>query len=234
MVPKTLAKKSTTRKVTEPFIGSGILADSVVNIENLKPNAQGIFTSFLAWGFPCVRSCCAVINIFDLPMGQYRLGLSLLNYKKETIHAITTVDIKIDKTDGAATVAAQLPIEVAGPGRYYISCNIIDNESYILLPFNVAGQEWPEFSEKEIAFLKSKPEFALMLRVNVQCNKCSRVYIFEESAIGEKISAGATEFPKSGNLECSDCGHMLNLRDLQGLMRANLKQAILAAMSRGL
>jgi hypothetical protein len=221
---------SMTNKTQTAKIGSGILADNSVTLDNGKVIAQGLITTFWAWGFPCSRTCVAFTTIFDFPIGTMTLLVSLANKEGETLRALSTIDIKSDSNNGAMTAVTPLRIEFTEPGYFSIVCTLKGQPNGVTLPFLVKQREWPDFSEAEKQFAIKNESVIHKMRANVQCKKCSYSFIFEESIVDEATPGGVTRFPESGQLKCGDCGHVLQLRDIQGQLRASLKAVLAIAM----
>jgi hypothetical protein len=219
-MPTSLKKKPIGR------LGSGILADSIKKSDQGKIDCYGIFTIFHAWGYPCSRSWKAIITIFNLPKGNTSLTVTLKE-KSKNIKSLGSVDISGDDPNGVIAIPIPLKYRFNKPGSYYLEFTIIDNLKKLRIPFEVRTKEWPEFTKKEIEFAKNNNLIPQSLRANVHCDKCEYAYIFEETFIPElEPKGGIHRFPESGRFECSGCGQVLELRDIQGQLRASLKDII--------
>ena len=71
---------------------------------------------------------------------------------------------------------------------------------------------------------KNKSLIPHKVSAQVKCKNCSHSYLFEEKILeSEKDSGGTIPFPESGIYECDNCGHKMKLKDIQGQIRASIK-----------
>jgi hypothetical protein len=218
------------RRPAQARLGSGILADSSLELDNGKVIAQGLITTFWAWGFPCSRSCVVFSTVFDLSPDTATLLVSFAKSAGDPIRTMTTLDLKSATPKGATTAVIPIRVEFTQAGDFEFRCSLKDVPGSVALPFLVRQREWPEFTDAERQFATDNPGLTHRLRANVQCKKCSHAFIFEESVLDEPAPGGVIRFPPGGTLECGDCGHVLRLLDIQGQLRASLKAVLNVAM----
>jgi hypothetical protein len=202
-------------------------------LDNGKAIAQGLITTFWAWGFPCSRSCVCFATAFDLPVGTTKLILALTGPGGRAKRQVSTFDIPSQNEGAATTAVVPVRFEVRDAGDYSFECNLEGQRRTISLPFLVRQREWPEFTEEEKQFATENNNVTQSLRANVHCSQCSHAFIFEESMVDDKAPGGVNRFPADGVFKCDDCGHVLRLRDIQGQLRASLKAMVGAAMGGG-
>ena len=62
------------------------------------------------------------------------------------------------------------------------------------------------------------------MSAQVKCKNCGHSCLFEEKILeSEEHSGGTIPFPESGIHECDNCGHNMKLKDIQGQIRASIK-----------
>jgi len=211
-------------------LGSGILADSIKKSEQGKIDCYGVFTLFHAWGYPCSRSWNAIVSAFELPKGHTSITVTI-NRGKNNLKTLATVDIDNEETNNITVIPIPLKYRFDKSGPYYLEFSILESIRKLKIPFEVQTKDWPEFTQKEIEFARNNNAIPKSIRANVQCDKCRYTYIFEETFIPElRPTGGVRNFPESGKFECSDCGQILELRDIQGQLRASLKNIIVQKM----
>lgn len=222
-------------KAENAFFGSGIMADAVLTAENGKIIAHGIFTSFLAWAYPCRRKCDAIITLFNPPQRGVEI---IMSYRRKGSNYIKIgrFDREKDKKDLLGTTI-QVPVQFRfeRAGDYELKFVIKGTRTSLIIPFKLNTKEWPVFSEEEKEFVKSNPNYISNIHTNVSCDnaKCNHRYVFEESVTEEsKIVGGVHRFPESGIFKCEECGKKLFLKDLQGQIRASLKELLQLNMGR--
>lgn len=222
--------KSDIRK-RRPFIGNGMLFKNINNADGFKIDCYGLITVFWAWGFPCKRSWATAITLFDLPKGNTNLILSIKKkYTNEPKHIIPFA-IEAEPADITATATVPLDHKFESEGYYELECSFVDYPNKLKIPFKVIAKEWPTFTEEEVNFSKTETDIPKKMRANVSCEDCNHSYFFEEVYDqNEPIDGGIHRFPESGEFECEECGHMLQLKDVQGQLRNLLKKNIMEAM----
>ena len=223
----------TTKRKQIPKFGSGVLADSAHADASGKLSCKGLFTVFWAWAFPCTRSGKIIATIFDLPKGITSVSISLgrrgRGGKKKSINI---VDVNSDEADGALTLHVNFKHRFTASGKYEFILNFRDFPGSLRIPFNMLERAWPKFTTKEKAFAEKNPEVQSAFRMNVHCASCEHAYIFEESLLLQEPKGGVMQFPESGVFVCEECGHELQLRDIQGQLRQSLKDNLAAHMRR--
>lgn len=216
-----------------PSFGGGVLADSVTVTKAGKSSAQGIFTFFWAWAYPCDRTWHVVATIFDLPKSDVSCVLAIRKKGSPSVDPLGSISIASREADGAMTVSGPASYRFHGPGRYEVTLAFPKSKAELRIPFEIRTRGWPEFTRAELNFAPDIPASARTLRATIECPKCQAAYIFEERVLRESpLPPGVLEFPDSGVLECGGCGHEIHLRDIQGQIRQLLKERLAAAMAR--
>ncbi|MEN6627928.1 MAG: hypothetical protein ABFD69_17010 [Candidatus Sumerlaeia bacterium] len=222
---------STESLKSHPGFGGALLADSATQTDTGKVNLQGIFTMFLAWGFPCSRTWFLTFTAFDVPNYDTSVSIGVRKAGSSSISKLSNVKVS-EGSKGPSTVSVQLRHRFNSAGRYELVCTFRKSVKKLRIPFEVRCREWPEFSEEEIAFSRKDSHIPMRIRANVQCKKCSHAYIFEEAVLQQKSKGGIQRFPTNGRFKCEECGHTMNLLDIQGQMRASLKELVRNAMKK--
>jgi len=215
----------------QPKFNSGFLFDSVNKTANNKVNGIGAINVFRAWGFPCVRQSTALISMFGLKKGDNtgNIVLSKLHSTEETHVASFNAPMSINNS----WINAVIPLVVTfnQKGRHYFKAILHDSKSVLKIHFIVDLQKWPKFSKEELDFVIEHPIPYGSIRADIQCNKCSHAYIFEETILeGIMPPGGIMRFPESGEFKCKQCDEIIFLSDIQGQMRFSLKEIITNAM----
>lgn len=213
-------------------LGSGLLSDNVKSSEKGKVDCYGVFTIMYAWGYPCSRTWKATITIFELPKGKTSITVNLMKGNK-IIKALANVTIETDEPNSVIVVPIPMKYRFEKHGLYNLEFSLKDNKNKLRLPFEVRTNEWTQFTEKEIEFAKGNSSIPQSIRANVHCDKCEHAYIFEETFLPElELKGGILRFPESGKFECEECDHAIELRDIQGQLRASLKEIITKEISK--
>lgn len=224
-------KKETRKSKSRGRFGSGLLVDNVKQVEQGKLDCYGVFTFFWAWGYPCNRSWNVVFTMFELPEGKIPISIWMKPLGAKTRKKLKSIKLEIGEPDGAATFFAPVNYRFGKAGRYIIECSVEHGRNKLQIPFEVRTKDWPRFTKKEIEFARNNPAIPRVLRANVHCFKCDYGYIFEETILPDvEPPGGIMRFPEAGKLKCEGCGHTMNLRDIQGQLRASLKSTISQAM----
>jgi DNA-directed RNA polymerase subunit M/transcription elongation factor TFIIS len=142
---------------------------------------------------------------------------------------LTTSDIKDEKVDNATTIQIELGYRFEKEGDYEIVCSLKDYPSKLKIPLRIKLREWPVFSVKEIRILENnKSLLPHKVSAQVKCRKCNQHYVFEEKILPSEVYSGGTlPFPETGIYECEHCDHKLKLKDIQGQIRASIKDNLL-------
>ena len=117
-------------------------------------------------------------------------------------------------------------------GSYELLFSIPRTHRTLTIAFEVRKKDWPQFTKAETEFAKANPNCAKSIRANIHCAKCSYAYVFEETLLEAPPDGGVQRFPESGEFKCIDCQDTLELRDLQGQLRASLKEQVRQARGR--
>ncbi len=215
---------------TIPRFGNGILADSFSQVSSNKINLHGIFTVIWAWAYPCQRSCIVAITLFGGPWIDSTLHVSLRKRRSKDdykVNVLASLTPQIQRGMHSSTACIPIQFGLKQPGDHEIVCQFEESKRTLRIPFDVRTRPWPVFTEEEKQFVESNPGVIDNMRANISCRECSHAYIFEESiADDSRRVGGVLKFPDTGTFECTDCGQTLNLRDIQGQVRATLKGII--------
>lgn len=211
-----------------PRFGSGIVADGGRPQQTGKLDVHGIFTQFWAWSFPASRAWTLVVTIFDVPKKQTTLLVKIKRKGESQETTLASTDIIDLNESNGQTIQIDLGHSFKKEGDYEIICTLKNYSTKLSIPFRVRVKEWPEFTEKEIEVLnKNRQILPFRLSAQIKCRSCDHVYVFEECVIPDvAISGGALKFPDNGIFECENCGHSLKLKDIQGQLRATIKDTV--------
>jgi hypothetical protein len=212
-----------------PKFGGGVLADNARPQSSGKIDVQGVFTLIHAWGYPAPRLWTLILTIFDVPKLQTTLHVGLSKKGSKQIDTLATSDIKDEQASNSNCMQIELGYIFAKEGDYEIVCSLKDYSSKLRIPLRVKLREWPIFSEKEIAVLNNnKSLLPHKVSAQVTCEICNRHFVFEEKIIpSEEYTEGTLPFPITGIYECEYCGNKLKLKDVQGQIRASVKDNLL-------
>lgn len=232
-----MAKSNTKKKVNikpiNPFLGSGILANSSSRSQIGKLDCSGIITIFWAWAFPCIRHWQALITIFNLKTGKTPITVSVGKRNSKKLSSLLMRDIEVKDDLSSITVAITLNYKFDALGLYNLVISFRDYPDKLKIPFEVKEKKWPIITDAERGFIKEQKGFSPKFQANVHCDKCDHVYVFEESiGVIKRGKGGAFSFPENGVFECIECGNILHLKDIQGQLRSALKDVILKQMRR--
>lgn len=227
-----LKKKTKATLPSTAILGGALLSDSAAQTDSGKVNAQGVFTMFWAWGFPCARNWFLILTVFGLSKGKTSIVVGIREAGDTSETSLAVVDAEVKEDDASSNVIVPLSHSFEHTGRYEVVCSIRDSASTLVIPVDVREKAWLEYTNEERAFIKDNPQAPRNLLANVRCKQCSYAYIFQESVLDDTPKGGVHSFPADGQFECKDCGHVMNLRDLQGRLRASLKELVQSAMRR--
>lgn len=216
-----------------PELIAAIFCNSASSGESGKIDCRGIFTSFLAWGYPTgLRSWHAVLTLFNLPQGKTSIKVSIAKIKGRKTD-LAKAEIDKGKRDIGNVVNFPLRYKFKNEGFYYIYFTIEGTNNYLKVPIKVTTEPWPEFTKEHIDFLLKNPSIPNSIRINVYCSECSHPYTFEENVLPDvKLAGGVHPFPQNGIFKCESCGQILHLKDIQGQVRDSIKKALSAAMQK--
>jgi hypothetical protein len=221
------------RTNNQPKFGGGIVCDIARTQSSGKIDAIGIFTMFWAWGYPANRNWSLIISLFYVPKKQTALIVGIRKKGSSKIETLGIIDISDNIQDNQRTINVQLGYSFEEEGDYEIICTLKDYQAKLVLPFFVRTREWPIFSPKELEYLeKHKDKIQYKLSAQIKCKDCGHLYNFEEIILqNEPVSGGAIRFPESGEYECEDCGRSLKLKDIQGQIRASIKNNLVTLIN---
>jgi hypothetical protein len=210
--------------------GGGVLTDGITGIQNKltpKVTANGIFTIFQAWDFPCYRQCIGIVTVFHMPTNYTKIKVYLKRTNKTDQSLILHFNAKSDEDNGAAVLPLPLNLQFRAKGEYEIVISGPNKTAKSIIPFEVRLLPWPTYTEQEKEFCRQNPNIIRPSRANIECRKCHHIYIFEEYILNDQpLSGGIYKFPDNGIFKCEECGRKMNLRDLNGQLRAALKEQI--------
>ena len=222
------------KKKNTPFFGGGLLADGFKKDTSGKYTATGVFTEVWAWDFPCERNFAVIVTIYELPKSTISLLISIRRKYSTDSKVIASASLESEVDNNHVVIPIPLQLKFERPGNMQIECSFKEHKNKLIIPFRIKKKDWPEFTSKEISFVKKHKNIPNRTTVTVQCKSCKYNYIFVDSIINDtkEFTKGAYKFPESGVFECKECGQIINLRDLQGRMRASLKTLINEVMGR--
>jgi len=217
-----------------PKLAGAVFCNSASQGDGGKVDCRGVFTSFLAWSYPTsLRSWHAILTLHDLPAGTTSISVAISQGqgKKTTLAA---ADIQRGKPDLGSVINLPLRYRFKSEGFYFVHFTIVGTRRTLKVPLKVNTMPWPRFSRKQIEFLKENPAVPHSLRMNIQCSDCSHSYTLEECVLPDsELPGGVLPFPEAGSFECESCGHVLQVRDIQGQLRNSIKNAVRQAMKGG-
>ena len=115
---------------------------------------------------------------------------------------------------------------------------MVDNTYDISVLIDSSEEEEKKGEEKgndlEIEILeKNKALIPHKVSAQVKCSQCNQHYVFEEKILDSvESSGGTTPFPENGIYECDSCGHRMKLKDIQGQIRASIKDNLVKFINR--
>lgn len=215
----------------QPKFNSGLLFDSYN--ENIKRKIDGIgnINIFRAWGFPCLRQAIMLVSVFNLKKGETKGDILLSQPHKIEEIKVNTFTLTTNINNTWMTAPIPFSVNFRQEGLHYFKTIFHEYKSVLKIHFTVDLQKWPSFSKSELDFVKENPKSFDSIRADIHCDKCSHVYIFEETILeGISPPGGVMRFPKSGKYQCNECGNTIYLKDIQGQIRFSLKERISNAM----
>lgn len=209
-----------------PSFGSAIFCNSATQGERGKVDCRGIFTSFLAWGYPTsIRNWQAIVTIYNLPKETTAVSVAIA-YRRGKRKTLATADIEKGEKELGNVLHIPLRYQFYREGIYNIFFNIIGTIKTLKVPLKVSTQDWPEFTDREIELIRKNKNLPNAIRAIVICSDCSKPYTFEEALLpGHKMADGVQPFPNSGFIICESCGAKIYLKDVQGQVRSSMKTA---------
>lgn len=221
-------------KIKKPWFGGGLVSDSARPQNSGKIDVHGVFTQMYCWGYPALRAWALVVTIFDLPRAKTPLIIGIKRKGNSEIDTLATLDIKDESLDNAHTIHLELGYRFQKEGDYEIICYFKDYSAKLKTPIRIRTREWPTFSTKEIEILeKNKALIPHKVSAQVKCSQCNQHYVFEEKILDSvESSGGTTPFPENGIYECDSCGHRMKLKDIQGQIRASIKDNLVKFINR--
>jgi len=212
----------------KPKFGNAILADSAREQSYSKIDAHGIFTNFLAWGYPATRNWSMVVTAFDLPMKQSTFIVTIKRRGSSEESVLVSANFAPPDRQNESIFNIRLGHRFEREGSYEIICSFKDYDSTLRIPVRVVTQQWPVITERELDILrKNRNAFMNKLAIQISCKNCNHTYKFEEVIIPEDdVTQGSIRIPDDGNFECNNCGHIMKLLDFKGQVRAAIKENI--------
>jgi len=217
-----------------PQIAGTIFCNSASQGNDGKVNCRGVFTSFLAWAYPTsIRSWNAILTIYDLDEATTTISAAI-SYGQGKETKLATANIQRGKFDIGNVINIPLRYRFENEGFHLVHFTVEDSIASLRVPVKVTTKPWPNFTKKQLQFLKENSSVPHSLRMNILCSKCSRPFTLEESVLpDEKLAGGVLPFPHTGEIECESCGHILYVRDIQGQLRDSIKNAVSESMRGG-
>lgn len=206
-------------------IGGGLNCDGFKIGQSNKLDLEGTFTVMYLYAFPAQRIWSLVFSALDVaPNDEVNVFLEGPSGHKTQV-SNTAFPKEPNNPHINASIIAYSFIE-AGTHRFSFEVNGTSQDAEVL--FLAVLREWPEFDEEEINLVRnSKGLYSSKASVSVKCGTCSTVYDFEEKLLAEEvITKGYMSFPEEGFLSCPKCQNRIELRDIQGQLRASLKAGI--------
>lgn len=224
-------KTNSMSSKSELMLSAAVFCNSVSPSESGKIICRDIFTTHLAWAYPTAfRSWFAILTLYNLPPGTTTIVVSISKGQGKKI-TLASADIKRGPEDLGSVINIQLRHKFQNEGLHIVHFNVVGTTNVLKIPLNVATRPWPNFTKKDLAFLKNNPALPHSVRMIVTCSNCSSLYTFEEDVLTkEKPVSGVLPFPDSGLFECKECGHKLHLKDIQGQLRSSIKTAVTTAI----
>ena len=221
-------KTNSMSSKSELMLAAAVFCSSVSPSESGKIICRDIFTTHLAWAYPTAfRSWFAILTLYNLPLGTTTIVVSI-SHGRGRKTTLASADIKRAPEDLGSVINIPLRHKFQKEGLYIVHFNVVGTTKVLAIPLNVATRPWPNFTKKDIAFLKSNPSLPHSIRMIVTCSNCSSPYTFEENVLTkEKLVSGVLPFPDSGLFECNNCGHKLQIKDIQGQLRSSIKTAVI-------
>ncbi len=209
-------------------LSAAVFCNAVSKSESGKTNCRDVFTSFLAWAYPTsYRSWFAILTLYNLPPGTTTIVVSISHGRgKKT--TLAKAKIKCPPEDLGNIINIPLRHKFQNEGLYIVHFNVVGTTKVLKIPLNVTTRPWPKLTKKELAFLQNNPSLLHSIRMVVKCSNCPSLYTFEENVLAEeKLENGVLPFPDSGLFKCNNCGHKLQLKDIQGQLRSSIKMSVI-------
>lgn len=208
-----------------PRFGGGLIANNARPQSSGKTDLHGVFTIMYAWGYPAARVWTLVMTVFDVPRIKTTIHIGISRKGSKEVSTLATIDLKDEKNNNADIINIELANRFQRDGDYEIICSLKDSSSKLRIPIRIVTRDWPTFNENELKILEqNKSLLPHKVTAQVTCRKCNQHYVFEEKILpNEKYSGGTIPFPDNGVYVCENCDHKLNLKDIQGQIRASIK-----------
>jgi hypothetical protein len=220
--------------IKKPWFGGGLISDSARPQNSGKIDIHGVFTNMYCWGYPAIRAWSHVVTVFDLPRAKTPMIIGIKRKGSSEIDTLATVDIKDESIDNSHTILSELGFRFQKEGDYEIISYFKDYPIKLKTPIRIRTRDWPTFSVKEIEVLeKNKALIPHKVGAQVKCSQCNQHYVFEEKILDSvEPSGGTSPFPENGVYECDNCGHRMKLKDIQGQIRASIKDNLTKFINR--
>jgi hypothetical protein len=218
----------------KPWFGGGIISDSARPQNSGKIDMHGVFTNMYCWGYPAFRAWSLVVTIYDLPRVKTPVLIGIKRKGSSEIDTIATVDVKDESIDNSHSLLVDLGYRFQKEGDYEVITYFKDYRAELKSSIRLRTRDWPIFSTKEIEILdKNKALIPHKVSAQVKCGHCNQHYVFEEKILASvEPSGGTIPFPENGVYECDSCGHKMKLKDIQGQIRASIKDNLTKFINR--
>lgn len=224
MTKRPIARKTTSHN--DPIVGSGVLCTGIQRDRD-KIACLGVFTTFWAWAYPCMRQGHALVTVFNLPSGKTTATLSIGRSRKRGMPILSSATIEAKEDNTNVTFSIPFTHRFHDDGIHNVIIELKDYGHRLVIPVELRSKRWPKLTKQELAFAHDHADLMPKLQANVVCHGCKHIYVFEEPLHAEApIRGGALPFPANGTYECLECGREIPLRDLQGQLLATLKESI--------
>ncbi|HEY3397862.1 MAG TPA: hypothetical protein VGM19_09430 [Armatimonadota bacterium] len=210
--------------------GGGVLCESVRRSESGAVDCYGVFTGILAWGFPTfLRKWNVVLTAYDVPGGPQSAAVSIV-YAGRKRMALGTGNWEQDEKAVGSILHLPVSCQFVRAGECKIEVTLLGSMARTQVPLIVVEQPWPKFSPRELKYLSNAEGIPKVLRATVVCSDCSRPVVFEATPLKDiELLPGVSAFPESGEYMC-ECGHAMQLRDLEGQTLQSIKTGLVRAM----
>lgn len=231
-MPTQTPKRRSRSKSAAPFFGGGVLVDGAQEGAGGKWDCKGLYTTMYAWDYPAPRNIAVVFTVFTAGRKtKGEIGFRKRGARRaDNLGKFTITSENVESTGSVHHF--QAPCQVAKEGVHEIVLSLDRSASQLIIPVLIITRDWPRFTVAERRFVKKNPDVTHIIRATVHCPTCQHAYIIEEDILSETSpKGGVLRFPNGPSLTCDDCRQAIRTRDLQGRLRASLKERLRTAMA---